>query len=107
MLIVLPHTSSAYSPVEDRVATFQEGKIGEVQGRFSIEIHAFEGRTRVSVRKEKFVQLVKKTFRPVPHPDFENPTFKEIPSNSYFEYLFLHELGEKVKEDKMPDLKGP
>lgn len=82
------------------------GKIGQVTGHFGITIEPLGEKTRVRVDVEELRQQIGR--RTVIFPDYKTiPVEKSVPSDTYYEYLFLHKLGEKLGETDMPGLRRP
>jgi hypothetical protein len=84
----------------------EAGCIGTITATFGVQITAkSEDRTLVAVTVETFKQQVGRRYTMFPH-FHKRPVYAEVKSDTYFEYLFLHQLGELLGEKNMPAIHG-
>jgi hypothetical protein len=84
----------------------EAGRIGTITATFAVQIVAkSENRTLVSVTVETFRQQVGRRYTMFPH-FHKRPVYADVKSDTYFEYLFLHQLGELLGEKNMPVIHG-
>lgn len=106
-IMILPHYSSDYwnGVHEEDVEYPEAGKIGQIQGKYEIKVTKNGDQTLVTVDAAKLFQQTGR--KNVIFPDFKTVgVFKKVPSDTYYEYLFLHKLGELLGETGMPEIKS-
>ena len=83
----------------------ETGWIGTIEAVFDVLIIPEGEKCRVKVVPYNFQQHVGRTYTLVPH-FHKTGKYKRVKSDTYFEYLFLTELGVILGEKNMPALKG-
>lgn len=103
-IYIAEHSSTYYWDGPDEIGDPPEsGTLGQITGFFDIVIQDKGTETNVEVKKRELKQIVGRHYS---FPEMNKvPTWKNIKSNSFFEYLFLHRLGQELGEDGMPPLK--
>lgn len=90
---------------ESEIDPPEAGRIGTIQNHFLAHVEAIGKKTLVRIEVEYFEQQVGRKFRIFPHVQ-KVPVFVEVNSDTYFEYLFLFQLGQRLGETNMPVIKG-
>lgn len=91
---------------DEEVDPPEAGRIGTIQADFEVHVvSTSENQTLVSVAAKNFKQQVGRRYKIFPH-FHKGPVFKDVKSDTYFEYVFLLRLGELLGEKDMPPLKG-
>lgn len=81
------------------------GRIGEILGFYDIEVSDISGKTRVAVKVYELKQQIGRRWYFFPCPK-KIGIWSKIKSDTYFEYLFLLNLGERLGQKGMPPLRG-